>query len=289
MGERLAYRGYAAAAGAAAALPERVGSALFRWGGRAGFRALPQARATVAENMSRVLGRPPDSDLVQAITREAFDLYARYWYDTFRVRRMRDGVFAERTVFEGAENIDAALEKGVGAVVTTPHLGNWDVAGHWLHLHGYRLVAVAEALRPRRLLELFLEHREELGMKILTLTPDGNVGRRLAQHLSENWIVALVADRELSGGGVEVEMFGEKRKMPAGPAMLAITTGAPVLLCSSYTTERGWKVRIHPPLEYERTGNTKEDVVALTRRIASEFERLISARPADWHMFQPAW
>ncbi len=102
-------------------------------------------------------------------------------------------------------------------------------------------------------------------------------------------MVALVADRDLSGRGVEVEMFGATRRIPAGPGLLSITTGAPILVCSSYTTDDGWLVRIGRPLEAPRTGNTRADVAALSRSMAAEFERAISARPPDWHMFQQAW
>ena len=75
----------------------------------------------------------------------------------------------------------------------------------------------------------------------------------------------------------------------AGPALLSLPTGAPRLVCPSYTTDEGWIVRISEPLEIERTGQTRADVAALSRRMAAEFERAIAARPTDWHMFQPAW
>ncbi|HZP90321.1 MAG TPA: phosphatidylinositol mannoside acyltransferase, partial [Actinomycetota bacterium] len=105
----------------------------------------------------------------------------------------------------------------------------------------------------------------------------------------ENWIVALVADRDLSGRGVPVEMFGAPRRLPAGPALLSLSTGAPLLVCPVYTTPTGWRIEIGERLTAPRTGSTREDVAALTRMMAREFERAIAARPVDWHMFQPAW
>lgn len=190
---------------------------------------------------------------------------------------------------EGVEHMDAALEAGRGCVAVIPHMGNWDVAGHWLAAHGRPIAAVAEVLQPPRLFELFLRHREELGMRIVPLAEGTHVGQRLAGLLAENWVVALVADRDLSGRGVEVEMFGATRRVPAGPALLSITSGAPLLICSSYTTPDGWLVRIGAPLEIERTGDTRADVRALTREMARGFERAIAAKPPDWHMFQPGW
>jgi KDO2-lipid IV(A) lauroyltransferase len=154
---------------------------------------------------------------------------------------------------------------------------------------GYPIVSVAEELRPPRLSELFLRHREELGMKIISLSKEGHVGQRLKQLLSQNHVVALVADRDLAGRGVDVEMFGEHRRVPAGPALLSLTSGAPLCVCPVYTLPDGWMIEIGEPLEIERTGETKRDVVTLSRLMADGFERAIAAKPPDWHVFQPAW
>lgn len=270
-------------------LPERVGRRLFVVLGSIAHDVLSGVRATVAANQAQVLGLPAEAPLVRAAARDAFRLYGRFWYDTFRIRALPREEVMRRTRFVGLEHIEAALAAGKGCIATIPHMGNWDVAGHWLAESGVRIAAVAEVLKPPRLADLFVRHREELGMRIVPLAEGTHVGQRLAALLAENWLVALVADRDLSGRGVEVEMFGAKRRLPAGPGLLSITTGAPILVCSSYTTDDGWIVRIGPPLHVSRTGKTREDVTALTCALAAEFERAIAAHPPDWHMFQPAW
>lgn len=282
------YWVYRALERVAMALPERVGRGLFEALGRLAYRAMPRVRETVAANQARVLGLPPAYPLVRRTTLEAFQLYARYWYDTFRVRALRDEEILRRTRFEGLEHLEAALAQGRGVVAVMPHTGNWDAAGRFLAISGYRVVAVAEVLRPRRLTELFVRHREELGMEIVLLVPGTGVGRRLAELLARNRIVGLVADRDLTGRGIEVEMFGAPRRLPTGPAKLAISTGAALLVCSSSTTEEGWAFRVEP-LAVTRTGDPEADVAAVTRAIAERFERQIAANPPDWHVFQPAW
>jgi KDO2-lipid IV(A) lauroyltransferase len=166
-------------------------------------------------------------------------------------------------------------------------MGNWDAAGRWLGALGYRIAAVAEVLRPPRLFDLFVRHREDLGMRIVPLA--GGTGRQLGALLGDNWIVALVADRDLSGRGVEVEMFGAPRRIPAGPALLALSSGAPLLPCALYTTGEGWRIEIGAPLVVAPTGDRRADAEALSRTLACHFERAVSARPADWHLFQPGW
>jgi phosphatidylinositol dimannoside acyltransferase len=287
--ERLGYWGYRIAEWLAMSLPERAGRRVFETLGRVAYRRLAGVRATVAANQARVLGAEPTDARVAHATREAFELYARFWFDAFRIRTMPVPEFNERVVMIGAENIDRALEAGKGCVCALPHMGNWDAAGHWFGANGYRIAAVAEELRPPRLYDLFLRHREELGMRIVGLTREGHVGQQLKQLLSENWMVALVADRDLSGRGIEVEMFGATRRVPAGPALLSLSSGAPLVVCPVYTRDDGWEVRIGEPLEIERTGVMREDVAALSRLMAERFERAIAAKPTDWHMFQPAW
>ncbi len=287
--QRVAYWAYRGLERLAMSLPEPAGRRVFLWFAAIAHRVLAGVRATVAFNQARVLGLDPDSPLARASTREAFDLYARYWFDTFRLRVLSPADVTRRTQVEGLEHIDRALEAGSGCIAVLPHMGNWDVGGRWLAVNGYRIASVAEELKPRRLFELFLGHRRELGLRIVPLVGGTHVGQQLAGLLADNWIVALVADRDLTGRGIEVEMFGAARKLPAGPALLSLSTGAALLVCPTWTTENGWRIRVGAPIEVERTGVTREDVAALTRRMAAEFERAIAARPADWHMFQPAW
>lgn len=283
------YWGYRALESLAMALPEAIGRRAFSLAAGLAHRRFAGVRATVAANQAQVLGADVDDELVGVATREAFELYGRYWYDTFRIRRMPDPEVNRRTRGIAYHHLDEALAAGSGCICVLPHMGNWDVAGHHLAINGYPIAAVAEVLRPARLSDLFLRHREELGMRIIPLTKDGHVGQQLKHLLAENWIVALVADRDLGGRGVEVEMFGARRRLPAGPALLSLTSGAPLCVCPVQTLEDGWSVTIGAPIGIERTGETKRDVVELTRRMAAEFERAIAAHPPDWHLFQSGW
>jgi phosphatidylinositol dimannoside acyltransferase len=287
--ERLSYAVYAAAERVAMTLPEFVGRRLFDLAATAAFRLAPSARGVVEGNLSRVLGKEPGSALLRAAAREAFRSYGRYWYDAFRIRALPDQEFLSRYRFVGAEHIERALAGGRGAVLALPHLGNWDAAGRWVGLAGWSMTAVAETLKPRRLFELFVEHRRALGVGIVALEDDRKVGQELTRLIGENELIALVADRDLHGRGIVVEMFGEERLMPAGPALLSLVTGSPLLPAACYDLADGWTVYIDPPLEIERTGEMRRDVAALTGLLARRFERAIAAAPTQWHMFQPAW
>jgi lauroyl/myristoyl acyltransferase len=287
--ERASYLSFAALSRLAMALPEFAGRRLFDLGGVAAFHVASGTRRVVEGNLSRVLGKEAGSPVVRSAAKEAFRSYARYWYDTFHVRTMPDEEFMARYRFVGQEHIARALDAGGGVVLALPHLGNWDAAGKWVHLTGWRITAVAEALRPRRLYELFFAHRRALGLGIVGLEDERRAGKRLVQLMAENELIALVADRDLRGRGVTVDMFGEERRMPPGPALLSLATGSPLLPAACYDTQDGWITYIEPPLEIERSSVMRDDVAALTRLLARRFERAIAAAPTQWHMFQPAW
>jgi phosphatidylinositol dimannoside acyltransferase len=270
-------------------LPRQVGLRLADVYQRALFARSSGLRETVARNLGRVLGHSPDSPLVQTATYECFLLYGRYWYETFALRTMPWEEVNRRFTVGGLEHLDRALEAGRGMILVLPHMGNWDAAGHWLCINGYKMAAVAEELKPRSVFDLFLRHRRALGMGIVPLTDGKQVGEKLVGLLLDNTAVTLVADRDLTRRGVEVEMFGATRRLPAGPARLSLGTGSPLSVCAVFTTRDGWACRIGPPVEIERTGDTRADVTTMTRIIAAGFERYIAAAPTDWHMFQPAW
>ena len=287
--EALTFHAYRLAWWAGRRLPEQTGRLLFRWVGSLACATMPKVRATVAANQAQVLGRAADDPLVRVSTKMAFRSYARYWYDSFHATELTPGDIRSRYHVEGEEHFTRALEAGQGLIVALPHCGNWDVAGRWLQVNGYQMTTVVEHLNPPRLFELFRDHRQALGMDVVALSGGGSTTGRLSSALKRNRLLALVADRDLTGNGLDVEMFGRPRKLPVGPAMLSISTGAPVVVVGIYEEGDGWLQIIGPTLIPERTDDRRADAESLTRRIAVEFERVISASPSDWHMFQPGW
>ena len=122
------------------------------------------------------------------------------------------------------------MAAGRGVVLALPHSGNWDMAGVWLvQTHG-TFTTVAERLKPESLYRRFIDYRESLGFEVLPLSggerPPFEV---LCERLRDNRMVCLMAERDLTRTGVEVDFFGEPTRMPAGPAKLAIETGAALL------------------------------------------------------------
>lgn len=252
--------------------------------------ARSRRRDRVAANLARITGEPADSERVQALVVEAYRSYARYWLETFRLVREGREFWLERFRGIGDENIDNALAQGKGVVVAVGHLGNWDAAGAWVGARGNRLVTVAEVLRPRRMFEFFIEHRARLGMTIYGAEP--GVTEKLVEEARGGAVVAILADRDLKGTGIEAEFFGERATFPPGAASVALRAGVPLLMGGVYERplpdgRRGWVAELSEPVPMPEPGEGA--IAELTRTIAAEMEDLVARHPEQWHVFQPFW
>ena len=192
------------------------------------------------------------------------------------------------TVESGYEHLVAGMAAGRGVVLALPHLGRWEWGGAWLNLQGYPMTAVAETIEPPELYEWFVSQRQALGLTIVALAPEA--GGILLRTLRNGGLVGLLCDRDLVGNGVEVEFFGERTTLPAGPATLALRTGAVLLPTAVYGGPgRHHTAVILPPVPVERTGRLRDDVTRITQVVAHDLERLIRRAPDQWYLFQPNW
>ena len=269
--------------------PRPVGVALAHGAAAVSGAVLRDRRALIAGHLRRVSGgRLAGAELDRAV-RAAFDSYARYWLESARAAGATPRRLDARAAASGLAHVDAGLAAGKGVILALPHLGSWDTAGAWLASTGYPLTVVAEPAQPRRLFEWFVDMRRRLGIEVVPLGPDA--APAVARTLRSGGMVALVSDRDLMGNGVEVDFFGEKTRLPAGPATLAIRTGAALLPCAVYLTPGGgFRAVVRPPVEIVRSGaGLRADVRDTTQRLAGELEELIRAAPEQWHVFQPLW
>ncbi|MFJ7209876.1 phosphatidylinositol mannoside acyltransferase [Streptomyces sp. NPDC098789] len=238
-------------------------------------------------NLAQVTTVGPE--LLEPVTRAAVRSYARYWTEALRLsgwsrKRIRDS-FAP----EGLHHLTDALAAGRGVVLVLPHTANWDLAGAWVATHlRVPFTTVAERLKPDFLFNRFIAHRTSLGMEVLPHDCPSTFPT-LLRRLRQAGLVILLADRDLSSSGVEVEFFGSPARMPTGPAVLAQRTGAlllPVMLW--YDDGPVMRGRVFPPLE--TSGHSPGQAVRkVTQAMADHFAAGIAQHPQDWHMLQRLW
>jgi lauroyl/myristoyl acyltransferase len=275
--------------------PETLVRPLFRLIADVIWRRHGRSVQQLERNLRRVVGPDvPDAEF-NALVRKAMRSYARYWLEFFRLPVLGPQRILGRMLFTGEDFLSEALAQGRGAVLALPHSGNWDHAGAWLVLRGFPFTTVAERLRPEALFDRFVAVREKVGMEVLPLTGGGRTTFAvLLQRLRAGRTLCLVADREFGDGGIEVSFFGELAMMPAGPASLALATGAALLpACLWYSDEGGpggsWCGWIREEIKPPTHGDKRAKIAAMTQSLADRFAEGIAEHPQDWHMLQPLW
>ncbi|MFJ5024537.1 phosphatidylinositol mannoside acyltransferase [Streptomyces goshikiensis] len=266
---------------AAVALGRRIADFTWKRRGKSVLR--------LESNLARVV---PDAspERLRALSQAGMRSYMRYWMESFRLPTMETSRFGRDVRMQDEDILREALVSGRGVVVALPHLANWDLAGAWAVGHlGVPFTTVAERLKPETLFDRFVAYRESLGMEVLPHTGGAAFGT-LARRLRAGGLVCLVADRDLSASGVEVDFFGSAARMPAGPALLAQQTGAVLLPATLYYGDTPKMYgRIHPEVTVPQTGTRTEKTAAMTQALADAFASGISEHPEDWHMLQRLW
>lgn len=212
--------------------------------------------------------------------------YLRYWCDTFRIQDWSPERVQSTVTLTHENLLLEPMQQGRGVVIALPHSGNWDHAGAYFCSLGIPLVTVAERLKPEALFQRFLRYRESMGFEVLSI--DSRSFATLVKRAKEKRLIALVADRDLSASGVDVDFFGFPSRMPAGPALLAIKTGIPLVVAHVSYTEVGIHIAF-TAVDVADTGSESERVSQTVQRMADLFEKGIAAHPEDWHMLQRIW
>ena len=266
-------------------LPESVDRALAHLGGRIFYRLSGEKRRVVGANLAVVLGET-DPARLERLVAASFDSYAQYWAESAKLPALAPSVISSRfAITQGQEHLVAGVGAGQGVVIALPHLGSWEWGGAFLSRLGMPMLAVAEVLDPPELFDWFAEKRRQIGIEIAPL--DEHAGAVLLSRLRAGGIVGLLCDRDIQGNGVEVEFFGRRVTLPAGPATLALRTGAVLVVAACYSGPGpDHHAIVRPPLDVAREGRLSADVTRVTQLIARELEELIRRAPEQWHVLE---
>lgn len=284
-----------------------MGERLLLWAFRMAWRWLPRVPEAIAhqaaswiadlvwlrngpgiQQLQRNLGRVTvqSGEPLRLLVREAIRKYAHYWQVLFQLSGWPVERIQRHVVFHNLERVEAEIARGKGVILAATHSGNWDLAGIAVARRLGPILTVAERLRPEGLFNEFMRHRESYGIQIL---PHRGGPRppldALEERLRDGGLVALVSDRDLSRRGVDVSFFDAPARMAAGPAMLALTTGAALVPCAQWVSGDEVHVLAHEPMEISPDAT----VESVTQRLADVYARDIAAHPADWHMLQVVW
>jgi phosphatidylinositol dimannoside acyltransferase len=283
-------------------LPERPLVAAADALGELWYRIAPSRRAQARANLARACedlaatGRGPlrarraatDPDALERLVRALFRHTVRYYLEVARAGTYTTEEAVARIDVVTPDSVREVVEAQQPIIVVGMHYGALELpAIEVVHLLGHTVTAPMELVGNPVLREWFLRSRARTGVDIIPLA---NARRRLLRAAAEGRSVGLVADRDLTGGGVMVPFFGHLAPIPPGPALMAIETGLPVYVSAARRAPggryRGSMIRVETPAE----GRLRERVETLTTAIAGAFESLLAEAPEQWWgAFHPYW
>ena len=301
--ERLTSAAFGAGWSLVCRLPEPVARAIFMAGAELAWRRQGGGVQVLEGNLMRVCRTDAadsgtadphatnvDGKELRMLSREVMRSYARYYLETFRMQV----ITAERIaagMHVNFANADLTLEymkSGRGVIYALPHMGDFEQAARWIIGYGAgSFTTVAERLKPESVFQRFLSFRQELGMEVLATTGGPHPFGVMAQRLRAGKLVCIVADRDLSDTGVEVDFFGEKALFPAGPAALAVQTGAALMpVACWFVGDTEWACHVYDEIPVPAEGSRKEKAAVMTQELARVFQEAIREHRQDWHMLQ---
>lgn len=237
-------------------------------------------------NYKRVVPSISNSAL-EALTKEGMRSYLRYWFDTFRLNKWSKSRIIETTFVVRENLLRDPIETKKGCIIALPHAGNWDHAAAYFCSTGIPITAVVEKLKPEAIFKKFLAYRESIGIE--AISHKEKTIPILMERLNQGKLVALVADRDMSRNGIEVNFLGGIAKMPAGPAILAIKTGSPFVTAYIRYLDKGIEITFDETIKLPVTGSEEEQIKIVTQSMADNFAKRIKDSPVDWHMLQRIW
>jgi len=237
-------------------------------------------------NYKRVMSNISEREL-EELTKNGMRSYLRYWFDTFRLNKWSKSRIIETTFVVRENLLRDPIETKKGCIIALPHAGNWDHAAAYFCSTGIPITAVVEKLKPEAIFKKFLAYRQSIGIEAISHRE--KTIPILLERLNQGKLVALVADRDMSRNGIEVNFLGGIAKMPAGPAILAVKTGSPLVTAYIRYIDKGIEITFDETIKLPVTGSEEEQIRIVTQSMADNFAKRIKDSPVDWHMLQRIW
>ena len=267
-------------------LPEKTAYKLANFVSDRIFRRNGKGVKRLRSNYKRVMPNISEREL-EELTKDGMRSYLRYWFDTFRLNKWSKSRIIETTFVVRENLLRDPIETKEGCIIALPHAGNWDHAAAYFCSTGIPLTAVVEKLKPEAIFKKFLAYRQSIGIEAISHRE--KTIPILIERLNQGKLIALVADRDMSRNGIEVNFLGGIAKMPAGPAILAIKTGSPLVTAYIRYLNKGIEITFDETIKLPVTGSEEEQIKIVTQSMSDNFAKRIKDSPVDWHMLQRIW
>ncbi len=214
--------------------------------------------------------------------------YAKYWLELLWLTKPNfENKILDNVNIQNKKYIDNIKKQG--AIFALPHIGNWEMAipvGNHLKLD---LLAVAEPLNNKLVLNWFKNLRETLGCEIIIGGKGQNTFDTIVNKLEEGKHVCLLSDRSINKTGVGTVFFDNLASFPKGPVALALKTQAPIVPTAFLKVNGQYNLIFDKPFYVPLFENESISIQQGLKTLSKSFEKLINIAPNQWHSIQPVW
>ena len=250
----------------------------------------PEVYWIVHANLRQVVGPEMDEEGLHRLVRRVFHNTARNNYDLWHLVSQGPEAIRAAVRFPSDvwDHIERARGGGKGVIIAGAHTGNFDLSALALATYGLEIQVLGLAAPPTGGFNLMDQMRARAGVRLTSVSIPAL--REAIRRLRAGGIVLTGVDRPVGDAGQWVEFFGRPAPLPTGHVRLALKTDAAILVAGAYRDpQRGHGVRLSPPLEMVRTGDSADDLRVNLRRVTVWLEKFIRAWPEQWAMFVPVW
>ena len=267
-------------------VPPSLGYALCERLGAWGHRMPGWSR--IMANLAYVLPEATEAER-QYYAREVVVNLLKGYYELLRLHATSPAAALRMVDLHGLANMHGALERGMGALVVMPHMGNHSLLSEPAAARiGRPIMVVVERVSHPAVQDLFTSLRRRKDVEVVEISRQ--ITRTIIGALRAGKVVVLLCDRTVASATVEVEFFGAPARVPSGPATLALRTGAPLLPTYAFRQpDNRSTVVIDPPLLLETDDALQRNVQRTTQAIMRIFEGYIRRRPGQWLLTEPVW
>jgi KDO2-lipid IV(A) lauroyltransferase len=227
----------------------------------------------------------------KAQVRAVFHNFGQYLLEFFTMTRRSWPAFIHSNFqLNNIEYLNEVLQKGKGGIIVSAHVGNWEMGDAVFPSLGFSLSVVALAHKDPRVNALFNAQREVFGAMVIQT--DVAV-RRVVEHLEQNRLVAILADRDFGNRGLLMDFFGKKTMIPKGAAFFSMKTGAPIIpIFIGRKACNHFEINVYPPIfpphvtDGKITDQAAKDYI---QKYLTIIEDEIRKNPSQWLLFREFW
>lgn len=270
-------------------VPRFFHSYVARFWGRLFYLILPQTRRSIRANLQVITGQAAVDELV----RSTLYMFARNWCDNMLIMRLRGPqLFSLIARHTGDKPLDDALAAGKGAILISPHLGNWELGGLGLAEKGYPMNVLTLREPDEKVNRMREKLRRERGINFIYVDRDDTSPLAIIEAvnaLRRNEVLAILGDRDGSSHTMRMEFFGRPTDIPVGAAYLALASGAPVIPVFVPLEGERYATIMEEPIHFRVGQSHNRSIQEGITKVVQVFERYIRKYPDQWYNLFDYW